>query len=341
LNNPACRIEPIEVEVGPFVGLESPITMRGWIRLPRQPGPRTALVYCLAGGSCSTGYFDLDVAGHDNYSMAEHFATRGAMVIALDHPGVGGSDPIEDLYTVTPTSVAAAHDMALRHILDQLTAGDLVSGWEVLDRPFVVGLGHSMGAMLAGIIQARHDSFDALALLGHGSGLPELLTDDELNVSGDDLLSVEHEITRLARLRFDPQTRHRRGGVPRGTFFADDVPVEVRAAFRNQRVPLLYTCGLTSMIPRVTWAERAAIEVPTLFAFGDQDLTADFIGTIVDYRSLTDLTMLVLSPSGHCHNQSSSRKHLWDRLLTWIDSLRQSAVLRVELRPAASVPTSS
>jgi pimeloyl-ACP methyl ester carboxylesterase len=300
--------------------------MRGWIRFPEKPANRTPLVYCLAGGNCSTGYFDLGVDGHDGYSMAEHLAAGGAMVVALDHPGVGASDPIEDLFTVTPTLVAAAHDRALQQILDRLTTSALVTGWEATDKPFVVGLGHSMGAMLAGIIQARHGSFAALALLGHGSGLPELLTDDELAVSGEDLASIEGDIARLARLHFDPEIRRRRGTVPRGSFFADDVPPEVRAAFRGQTVPLLYTCGLTSMIPRATSAERAAVNVPTFFAFGDQDLTTDYMGTIADYHSLTDLAVLVLGQSGHCHNQSSGRRLLWDRLLSWMDGVGPSGI---------------
>jgi len=75
------------------------------------------------------------------------------------------------------------------------------------------------------------------------------------------------------------------------------------------------------MIPRATSAERAAVNVPTFFAFGDQDLTTDYMGTIADYHSLTDLAVLVLGQSGHCHNQSSGRRLLWDRLLSWMDGV--------------------
>ena len=55
-------------------------------------------MFCYAGGGCSTGYFDLQVEGLDGYSMADAFARRGSVVVAVDHPGIGVSDKVADLF---------------------------------------------------------------------------------------------------------------------------------------------------------------------------------------------------------------------------------------------------
>lgn len=318
----------VEVDVVEALGSASPVVLRGWVRWPDSPegpaavgGRATPVVYCLAGGGCSGGYFDLVVEGHDDYGMAEHFAGRGAVVVALDHLGIGASEAVEDLYAVTPTVLTRCHDVAARQVLARLRAGELVPGAPPIE-PFAVGLGHSMGGMLATVQQARHGTYDALVLLGHGgTGLPEVLTEDELAVSGPDLPSIEPDVVRLALIRFGPNSPVTPRKPRLGAFFTDDVPPEVRQAFAAQSVPLLPTCGLTSMIPCSTHAERAAVAVPTFIGFGDHDLIDDYTGTVAQYRSVTDAALFVLAGSGHCHNQAPGRRLLWDRVLDWIGSI--------------------
>ena len=138
-----------------------------------------------------------------------------------------------------------------------------------------------MGGLLVTVQQAHHGSFDALLLAGHsGLGLPEVLTNDELAVSGSDLKSTEEQISSLARLRFAANSSVPRKQPAHGTFFADDVPVAVRRAFADQAVPLLPSCGLTSMIPDSARAERATIAVPLFLAFGDDDLVTDYAAVL-------------------------------------------------------------
>ena len=134
-----------------------------------------------------------------------------------------------------------------------------------------------MGGLLVTVQQAQHRSFDALICAGHGgTGLPEVLTEDELAVVGPDLRSIEPRIRALAQIRFDPNSSVPRKQPAHGTFFADDVPAAVRDSFADQSVPLLPTCGLTSMIPDSARAERASIDVPTFLAFGDNDLITEY-----------------------------------------------------------------
>jgi pimeloyl-ACP methyl ester carboxylesterase len=300
--------------------------MRGWLWPPAllRPG-RTPVVYCVAGGGCSTSYFDLQVEGRDDYSMAGYLSRRGAVVVAFDHPGLGDSSPLPDLYSVTPSVAARCHDRAVCYVRAGLRAGTLAHDLGPVESQLMVGLGHSMGGMIAGVQQAQHRSYDALVSLGHsGSGLPEVLTDDELALAGlaPDVLARENEIMRLARIRFGPASGVPRRRPARGVFFADDVPPEARDAFSRQAVPLLFTCGLASMIPDSAAAQLAAIEVPLYLGFGDQDLTDAYLQSAARYCSVTDLTLFVLAGSGHCHNLASGRARLWERIVKWLDVIR-------------------
>ena len=148
-----------------------------------------------------------------------------------------------------------------------------------------------------------------------------MLTDDERAVAGHDLISVEPEIERLARIRFSPGSTVARKAPATGTFFTDDVPSQVRTAFAEQAVPLLPTCGLTSMIPGATRAEQASVTAPLFVAFGDQDLATDHVGALDGWSSASNRTLFVLRGSGHCHNLEAGRAALWDRLLSWIESV--------------------
>ena len=312
----------VEVDVRTVVGHAEPVRLRGWAMGPAAPtdGP-VPVLYCQAGGSCSTGYFDLRVPGHDGYSMAEDLAGRGAVVIALDHLGLGTSDPY-DLFAVTPSLLAACHHHAATELAAALRHGSLDRGIAPVAAPVLVGLGHSMGAMLTTVQQGRHATFAALVLLGHGgTGLPEVLTPEELAVRGPDLASIEPEIVRLAHVRFGEGTTVERKKPARGSFFTADVPQAVRRAFAEQSVPGLPVGGLTSMIPDSVHAEKAAITVPVFLGFGDDDLIDDYTGTAAQFPASRDLAIYVLADSGHCQNQAAGRQTLWRRTAAWVDAV--------------------
>ena len=282
--------------------------LRGWLYTPsaRWPGPRTPLVYCLAGGRCTTAYFDLHVDGLDGWSMAEHLASRGAIVVALDHLGIGASSTVDDIFGVTPRVLAAAHARALEEVA-ALVEPDV----------FAVGLGHSMGGMIASVQQARHDSFDALVVLGTGGdGLPQFLEDTDFP-TGD---ALHERLPDLARAHF-ARPAGSRGSLPPRSFFLADVPREVRAAFLAAQAELLPSCGITTLIPGSTDIEKATITAPLFLGFGDHDLTDEYLGSLTPYRSVTDAALYVLRGSAHCHNQAVTRTVLWERIVGWLRSL--------------------
>jgi pimeloyl-ACP methyl ester carboxylesterase len=178
-----------------------------------------------------------------------------------------------------------------------------------------------MGGMLATVQQARHQTFAGVVTLGHGGdGLPAVLTEEERAISGT-LDEATPAIIAAARTRFaQPPPVEQRGLVP-GSFLSDDVPAPVRRAFVEQQTGLLYTCGLTSMIPDVTDDEKARIEVPVLVAFGDHDLTDAYERSAARYRGSCDVSLYVLPGSAHCHNQASSRTRLWHRIVEWMKTI--------------------
>jgi pimeloyl-ACP methyl ester carboxylesterase len=301
--------------------------MRGWVCGPAAGcAPVEIAFYCLVGGRCSTRYFDLHVDGHTDYSMAEYLARRGFFVISLDHPGIGLSTPVDDLFEVTPGRLAAAHDLAARAIRRGLEAGRLAPDLGPLTAVRFIGVGHSMGGMVLGVQQARHSTFEALAVLGHGGdGLPGLLGAGETAIVAGLPEELDERMIALARERARRDDGRRPRRLPPGSFFGRDVPRPVRDAFLAQQTVLLETCGLASMIPSATDGDKAAIDVPLFLAFGDRDLSADYRSGLSRYSSVRDATLMTVVGSGHCHNQSSRRTELWERLGRWAVAVSATA----------------
>jgi pimeloyl-ACP methyl ester carboxylesterase len=311
------RTTKVSVDVSELVPFAGSFTLHGWVRTSSVPtSPSPTLLCCLAGGKCSTGYFDLQVEGYPNYSMADYLAARGFVVVAFDHLGVGRSSSVEDIFLVTPSLASAVNDYAHRAVIAQLVSGTLVPDLRPLPGLVSIGVGHSMGAMLLGVQQARHATFAAVAMLGHGVGLPSVLTEEELSLARQGEVS-EKAIVTLARTRFTVPQAPGSSRPPPGSFLPADLPEPVRDAFMAQQTELLYSCGLTSMLPGSTDREKAVITAPVFLGFGEDDLTQDFIGCAALFGAANDLSLFVLPGAAHCHNQSALRTTLWDRLAYW------------------------
>lgn len=319
--NADVRFSTLTCDVSPAVPLEGEYGLGGWMYAPAalDPGSPPNAVFCLAGGRCTSSYFDLEVRGHDGYSMARSLAARGLVVVALDHLGLGASTPLDDVCVVTPQVAAATHDQAVRDITNRLRNGTLVNGLPAFAPNALIGLGHSMGGMVIAVEQAEHGTFDAIVVLGHsGDGTWEALTDDERLLMDEPREDRERAMVELARVRsrgLPPETARR---APPGSFFNDDVPRAVKGAFGAQRTELLYSCALSTMVPGHTDTEKGAVSVPVFLAFGDHDLTEDYDGEAARYTSSPDVTLFVLRDSAHCHNQATTRDELWARVAHWI-----------------------
>jgi pimeloyl-ACP methyl ester carboxylesterase len=285
-------------------------------------GETPIVVVCLPGGGMSRRYFDLDLPG---YSMAEHLARRGVVVAALDHPAVGGSDRPDDGWTLTPAAVADLDAAACRLLLDALRNGAFDPALAPLTGLVAVGVGHSMGGLLAAHVQARHRAFDALALLGaDGGGLVPVLVPEELELAGrpDE---ARGRLAALVAARFGSPLGP--GATSTSAFLvAVPVPDEALVAIGRAASTQLNLCGLASMLPGFSAPELGAIDVPVFVGVGDRDITGPINEVAAQLPRCGDLTLFTCPSSGHNHVIAPTRAVLWDRLGAWLDGLDQMRV---------------
>ncbi len=271
------------------------------IHLPERIGPRPIVCCCVPGGGMSRGYFDIQAPrAAGNFSMVRHLVDRGFVVVTLDHPGVGESDVPDDGYTLTPDVVADVN----AHAFDQVLAE-----WP---DAFRIGVGHSAGALVTVVQQARHGTYDALGLFGFGRGGHEqfALTPEEREQAGG--------IVELTRTRFgDPLPG--RGSTTTSPFLLGgmEVPSEALEALGAVKTRLLGVVGLTSMIPGSVDAEMAAVDVPVFLALGEHDIAGDPHAIPACFTGCRDFTLFVLPGTGHNHNVAPGRELLWDRFVVW------------------------
>ena len=171
-----------------------------------------------------------------------------------------------------------------------------------------------MGAMLTGVQQAHHASYEALMLFGFGTkGLVVALSEEEKRFAGDPA-GTRANLVRLARLRspdpYPPVPRTQQGRDLFAGATADRRGVE---ALNRVRAELLLTAGLYSMIPGSVLPECAQIKVPLLLALGDRDMAGPPHEVPASYPGSSDITLLVLPATGHAHFLFDSRHHLFDR----------------------------
>jgi len=276
---------------------------------------------CLPGGGMARRYFDLDVdPAIGDYSMAKHLARQGFLVVTLDHPGVGDSDPPDDGYLLTPECVADVDAFAFDHILGQLRAGSLPDGVKPMPRLMSIGVGHSAGASITVYQQARHRSHRAIALLGYGgAGLASHLNDREKELA-ERPEAVRGEIASLVRERFgEPLPMQRRGSSD--FLVGATLPEAVHAALLACRTPLLALVGLSSMIPGAAAPVLAQVDVPVFVAHGSRDIAGSLHAVPRIFPASNDITLFLLDDAGHNHNVAPTREQLWDRLGRWARAL--------------------
>jgi len=279
-----------------------PCTIASWIFKP--PVPARALLFAIPGGTYTKGYWHLEVPGRSGYSFAERMVAAGFAVAAVDNFGTGSS-----------TRPSSGDDAGLVAMADAnaAVAAQLRSRFPGLP---VIGVGHSMGGALAVLQQARHRSFDYLAVLGYGyqplAGLSEDLPDEQLLAESaarfsqllgpcpDGYYSVDRSMLR-PQFHFDD--------VPDDVVLADDARATVlpRAA--------MHTVGAAP----IGRPPASTVDVPVFQGWGERDNTPDPHRDGAYFSSCPDYTLFVLPRSAHCHNFASTRQVMWDRLVTWAE----------------------
>jgi pimeloyl-ACP methyl ester carboxylesterase len=289
--------------------------------VPQSLGPRPLLWVCIPGGGINRQYFDLDVAGQGGaFSMARHLAAAGDLVATVDPPGVGGSDTPDDGYTLTPHVVADVLATAIER-LQQVLGRDGIAGAELgsVAPRATVGLGHSAGALLVAVQQARHRSYDVVALLGFsGSGLPGVLTEEELRYAGNPKQFTE-VIGALTKARFgNPLPEWSNSSAEE--LEPNAVAAQVDVALGPASSRLLALVGMTAIMPGSVQPELDELRVPIFAALGEHDLGGTLDVLPSQLPACRDLTLFLLEGAGHSHNVAVNRRLLWDRVARWAAS---------------------
>lgn len=207
-----------------------------------------------------------------------------------------------------------------------LVAGDLLDGYPPLPGAVHVGVGQSMGGGVTIIMQARHRSFDAIAVLGY-SAIHTVLPQP----------TAGQAETAKAQYRFSRDDDPAGLSVARSAagvadfvypFHWEDVPADILKADMEGGYPIRRTappfgsltipnCVVAMMGPGFVAAEAAAIDVPVFLGFGERDTSADFRAEPSAFTSAGDITLVIIPTMAHMHNFASTRARLWDRLSHW------------------------
>jgi pimeloyl-ACP methyl ester carboxylesterase len=293
-------------------------------------GERPLIIFGVPGGGYNRHYFDLHFAGHSGYSEADYHADRGAIFVAIDYIGVGDST-IPDLATITFDDLANCYASAVAGLLSQLETGDLLPDLGRMSKPFVVGIGQSMGGGVTILTQGRHAIFDAVGILGVSAihtVIPQP-TAAAMQLGIDRFKGVTTSSTPDIHHRDDERLDHG------WAFHWDDVPDDIRQADMEGGYPLRTTapifgsmtlphCSAHMMLPGAFAADAARIAVPVLIANGERDTCPNPHAEPGAYIQSPDVSTFIVPCMAHMHNFASTRAQLWQRTHDWSRMMMQA-----------------
>jgi len=308
------------IDAGLSIAGEGPLSVAAEICWPADGNPAgLALAFlCLPGGSINRHYYDLQAPGDDSYSFASAMAVRGMMTINLDHLGIGESSRPNDGFILTPALIAEANANATDRIVAGLKAGTLIAELPALPGLKTIGLGHSMGAMLTVLQQARAHQHTALAVLGFSNkGLVSYLPEPAHRFI-DHPETIDGEISAVARQIY-AEPYYTIPPSPEGSqiFYgakADRAGVD---ALKRARDVQLVIGGLQSMIPGSIRPALDLIEVPVFIGLGDVDIAGPPREIPASFPNSNDVSLFILPDTGHCHFIFPSRHAFFARIADW------------------------
>ena len=297
----------------PFVPLTDPLVM----------------IVATPGGSLSRELFDVRLGAGDDFSLARDLASRGIVVVTLDHLGTGGSSKPEDgdlvdLSLMSQANAHAARDLRLRAssgcLNEMLPSSDVV----------MVGLGHSLGGFSTILQQGRYACYEAVCILGASlqfiAGVYEDSARGDLDVAGQrewvaSIVRRHNPGFEEAYMRVD-RTHHLQNHL----WFTADTAPEVIAADPETTLPR--QAAIDGMTPGFAAQDAAAIEVPVFLGFGDGDVSPSPAGEVPFYEHSPLITLCVLAHCAHIEMLSSARRQLFDELALFTLNCRGRAVWR-------------
>jgi pimeloyl-ACP methyl ester carboxylesterase len=314
------------IDVGELLPGEGSLSVAADIFLPQRLRASPVALFCLPGGALARGYYHLEPdPGLDpggDFSFTAWMVSRGFIVVTLDPLGSGGSSRPRDGFELTPEVITTAHALAVDSIRGDLLAGRVAGQTQPLAQLRTIGVGHSMGAMLTALQQARDRRHAALILLGFSTqGLAPALSAEEATFAADPV-GARHNVVRLARLRSsEPYPEMTSSAQSREIFAGKNADRRAVEALQRVRTRLLVTAGLFSMLPGSSAPECARIDTPVFLAVGDRDIAGPPHQIPASFPRSPDVTLLVLPETGHCHFLFASRRHLFARAQGWVEAI--------------------
>ena len=293
------------------------------IFLPDKVGEKPSALICLPGGGMNRRYFDLQVESDDSFSFAAQMTRRGFIVIALDHLGVGDSSRPVDGYALTPDLLTRANQNVTAEILARLREGRLEAGLPALPDLISIGVGHSMGAMLTVLQQARGGQHAGLALLGFSTrGLPQFVPADVQDLAAD----PEKLRARLAdaarRMFVQPYPVIRSSGGDATLFGSGKADPRGVAALKQAADVLLPVPAFQAMLPGNVAREAAQIREPIFLGLGERDMVGPPAAVPAAFTMAASVHLEVLPEAGHSHFLFPAREILFERLTCWINDFK-------------------
>lgn len=296
--------EPMVFEVPTLAGGTTRVAALAWA--PPE-GARTVLLALHGSGGSKADWGPLPTG--PGYSFAHAQVAGGRAVVAIDFPGYADSPPLAEPQTMEALAFVA--DGVARQLRERY--------------PVVVGHGLSMGALVAQIAQALHESFDGLASTGwsHGGFSESYLA---CLYRGEQCPDPPYaEVWHLPRVapevvahleatrpnRLSPEGRasiHLWGGC----VFAEHAPA------RGECVPW------PEDAPR-PGAIAAHIRVPVLLMFGENDFVWDMARVPEEPLRFTNapaVALEVVPATGHFVRWHASNADADARLARWLEANR-------------------
>jgi pimeloyl-ACP methyl ester carboxylesterase len=289
--------------VGAVLPGEDGLEVAADVFLPEGGAAPTAVFFCFPGGGLDRRYFDLTAPRR---SFARALTASGFAVVTIDPLGWGESSRPRDGFALVPEVIAAANARAV-----DVLAGELEARWPGLLR---IGVGHSLGALLAIVQQAEQESFDALVLLGVSTrGLRQLLSDEELGYA-DRPEALRAELMRLARKRSGEAWFELPPAARAGAIFGGGADPAALAAMRAVGCEVVSVPALFSMIPGSSAPWAARVRVPVFLGIGERDITGPPHEVAASFPASHDVVLHVLPGTGHSHFAFATCERLFERV---------------------------
>ena len=299
--------EPRRIPAGEVLPGERGLELAADVFLPEGAGAPGASFFCFPGGGLDRRYFDLDAPGR---SFARALVAHGFAVATIDPLGWGESSRPRDGFALTPEVIAAANARGVETL-----AAELEQRWPALPR---IGVGHSLGGLLAIVQQAEHESFDALVLLGVSTrGLRIMLSDRELAYA-DRPQAARAELVQLARERSRGESWFELPPAARaGAIFGGGADPAALAAMRRVGCDVVSVPALFSMLPGSSAPWAARVRVPIFLGIGERDITGPPHEVVASFPASHDVTLHVLPGTGHSHFAFATTEALFDHIARW------------------------